>query len=72
METKAIQFAEEYGIIEYTIKGDKMIFYKTYPRERRTFKSVVDLNTMKETKTQMKRYYKPFTHIGNTQVIRGY
>lgn len=72
MEAKALWFAEAYGIVEYLVRGDKMIFYKTYPRERRTFKSVVDLNTMKETRTQVKRFYKPFAHIGKTQVMGVY
>ena len=59
-KTKADSYAEEHGIIEYTINGCKMTYYVNYPaylsEERRTYKIVVNLDTMKEeSKTQLKR-----------------
>ena len=67
-EHLALLFCEKYGIIEYKVEGNKLVFYSTYTYERRTFKSVVDLDTMKETKTQMSKYYKPYKHIGKLAV----
>jgi hypothetical protein len=38
------------------VKGSKMTYYETYPNEG-TFKAIVDLKTMKETRTHLKRKY---------------
>lgn len=58
---KATQYAEEHGIIEYTVRGCKMTYYANYPaylsEGRRTYKIVVNLDTMKEeSRTQLKRW----------------
>ena len=49
---KADCYAEEHGIIEYTVDGNKMTYYANYPaylsEGRRTYKIVVNLDTMKE------------------------
>lgn len=70
-ELKALQFAEKHGVIEYVVKGNKMIFYTSYEAEMRTYKSVVNLDTMKEDVEVMKRYYTPFKYIGKCQVNYG-
>ena len=56
-------YAEEHGIIEYTVSGCKMTYYANYPsylsESRRTYKIVVNLYTMKEeSRTQLKRWNK--------------
>lgn len=53
-EDKATQYAEQHGIIEYTAN------YPAYLSEqRRTYKIVVNLDTMKEeSRTQLKRWNK--------------
>ena len=58
---KADCYAEEHGIIEYTVNGNKMTYYANYPaymsEGRRTYKIVVNLDTMKEeSRTQLKRW----------------
>ena len=58
---KATQYAEEHGIIEYTVSGNKMTYYANYhaylSEQRRTYKIVVNLDTMKEeSRTQLKRW----------------
>jgi len=63
-EQKALEYAEEYGIIEYKVKNNLMIKYHSFPYERTTYKSIINLDTMKETRTRLKRYYKPYKTIG--------
>ena len=58
---KADCYAEEHGIIEYTVSGNKMTYYANYlaylSEQRRTYKIVVNLDTMKEeSRTQLKRW----------------
>jgi hypothetical protein len=59
-EQKALLFAEKYGIIEYKVRKDKMIYYTSYPMEHMTYKCIVDLKIMKEARTHLKRYYKKY------------
>jgi DNA-binding sugar fermentation-stimulating protein len=47
-ESKALLFAEKYGIIDYTIDFDKMIYERNYDNEGR-FIHTVNLDTNKET-----------------------
>ena len=66
---RALCFAEEYGIIEYKVSKNEMIFYSSYPLEHMTYKAIVNLDTMKETRTAMKRYYKAYHgKIGGVQI----
>lgn len=53
-KTEALLWAEKYGIIEYTVKGCRMIYYKTYPTEG-TYKHIVDLRTLDEKVVELKR-----------------
>lgn len=60
-EDKATQYAEEHGIIEYTVSRNKMTYYANYPaylsEGRKTYKIAVNLDTMKEvSRTQLKRW----------------
>lgn len=57
-KNKALIFAETYGIIEYKVINSKMIFYTNYPMEHNTYKCIVNLKTMFETRKALKRYYK--------------
>lgn len=54
---KDVVYAEKYGIIEFKTKGNRMIYYTSFPMERMTYKCVVDLETGKETRSPLKRYY---------------
>lgn len=63
-ERLALLYAEKYGIIEYTVKGSKMIYYVNYKEYAHrvknykgdTYKAVVNLKTGEETRTLLKRY----------------
>lgn len=51
-DLKALQYAEKYGVIDYEVSGDKMIYFESYPNEG-TFKAEVNLDTMKEIRTRI-------------------
>ena len=59
-EQKSLQYAEHYGVTEYTTASNKMIYYISYPQylnnKRYTIKAVVNLDTMQEQRTQLKKY----------------
>lgn len=60
-EKRAILFCETYGIIEYQIKGDQLIYYRNNAIAQgvyRTYKHTVNLDTMKETVTELKKLNK--------------
>ena len=67
-EDNALFYAEQCGIPEYTVKGNNMIYYSSFPLEKATYRCIVDLNTMNEHREQMSKYYKPDAKIGGTQV----
>ena len=56
----ATLYAEDHGIIEYHTNKNTMVYYQTFPYEHATYRAVVNLDTMKETREQMKNYYKPY------------
>jgi hypothetical protein len=60
IELKALQYAENYGIVDYIINtnNNTMVYYDSYRMEHTTYKCIVDLNTMKETRQTLKQYYK--------------
>lgn len=68
-ETKALIYAERYGVYEYKVKGNKMIWYDSSPAEQCTCKSVVNLDTLHEGRHELKRYHKINSYIGDVQVI---
>jgi hypothetical protein len=45
-EHNALLYAEKYGIVEYVVDGDKMVYHESWGRD--TYRCVVDLNTMNE------------------------
>lgn len=51
-EMKALEFAERYGIASYTVVEDKMYYKEYFGNEE--YEATVDLNTMKETRKQVK------------------
>lgn len=60
-KASAIIYAEQYGILEYHVKDNQMIYYPTYPEEHTTYKAVVDLGSFKETRKPLKKYFKAYS-----------
>lgn len=54
---RALEYAEQHGIIEYHLEEGKMIFYTSFPMEGMTYKATVDLNQLTETREALYRYY---------------
>lgn len=67
-EELATAYAEKYGICEYKVKGNTMVYYTSYPLERTTYKATVNLDITHEFREAMRRYYKPLKRIGGMQV----
>lgn len=67
-EERAMAYAEHYGIVEFKVKDNAMIYYTSWPMERTTYKVTVNLDIIHETREAMRRYYKPYKHIGDVQV----
>jgi len=60
-KSRAIQYAEKYGIVEYKVDGKKMVYYANYPPAgldpRQTYKVTVNLDTLKEeSRVGLKRW----------------
>lgn len=59
-EQIALEYAEKYGIIEYKVKGNRMIYYANYPEylsePRYTMKVTVRLNTLKEERQRLTKW----------------
>ena len=59
-EKLALEYAEEHGILEYKVKGNRMIYYANYPAylelPNRTYKVTVRLDTMKEERQLLKKW----------------
>lgn len=64
----AVEYAEKYGIVEYKTQGNMMCYYTSYPTERRTFKTVINLDTGEVIRSKVRNYYKPMARIGKIQV----
>lgn len=56
-ETVALIYAEKHGVIEYHVRKGKMIYYTSFPMEHMTYKATVDLETLKETREPLRRYF---------------
>lgn len=52
-EQAALQYSEKHGIHAYNVTNNTMTYYESYPNEG-TFKATVNLNTLKEVRTQVK------------------
>ncbi|WP_291566901.1 hypothetical protein [Clostridium sp. UBA2485] len=59
-DQQALLYAEKYGIVDYIIKNDKMIYYENFRMEHTTYKCEVCLTTFKEKRTELKRYYSKY------------
>ena len=60
-EKNAILFCEKYGIVDYKVNGNKLIYYCNNAIAigvYRTYKHIVNLDTMKESVEELKRLYK--------------
>ena len=60
-EKRAILFCETYGIIEYQIKENELIYYRNCAVAQgvyRTYKHTVNLDTMQETIKELKKLNK--------------
>ena len=59
-EQKAIQWCERYGIVEYKLNKNLLVYNVSYPaylgNPHYTIKHTVNLDTMQETTQQLKRY----------------
>ena len=67
---KADAYCEKYGIIPYSITSHRMVYYANYPQylneKRHTYKVIVRLSDMHETRTQLKRY----SNLGNCNMYK--
>ena len=54
----ATRYAEKHGIIDYTVFKSMIIYYTNYPQERNTYKVICDLDTHRENRQRLERYYK--------------
>lgn len=52
---KAIRYAERYGIVSFTVKGNKMTYKEKLPLEKRTMNVTVNLDTMTESRKEQTR-----------------
>lgn len=60
-EQKAISFCEKYGIIDYKIQGNLLIYYRNNAVAQgiyRTYKHTVNLDTMQESVKELKKLNK--------------
>lgn len=59
-EQRAIQWCERYGIVEYKLNKNLLVYNVSYPAYlgnlHYTIKHTIDLDTMQETTQQLKRY----------------
>ena len=59
-EDAAKLYAEEHGILDYKVKGNRMIYYANYPeylgQPRYTYKVIVRLDTMKEERQKLTKW----------------
>ena len=69
-EQIALEYAEKYGIIDYAVKGNRMIYYANYPEylnnKKHTIKVTVRLNTLKEERQKL-TYWNP---RGNANICK--
>jgi hypothetical protein len=63
---RAIEYAEKHGIVEFKVNGNRMIYYANYPayisEPNRTYKVTIRLDTMKEERKLLNKYYPKGNH----------
>ncbi|WP_454266308.1 hypothetical protein [Rossellomorea marisflavi] len=52
-EDKALQYAEKHGIVDYEMDANTMTYKESFPVEGNTYEVSVNLDTMKETRTEL-------------------
>ena len=60
-EKNALTFCEKYGIIDYKVKSNQLIYYRNCAIAQgiyRTYKHIVNLDTMQESVKELKRINK--------------
>lgn len=60
---KAIAYCEDYGICEFHLEGETLVYYISYRYEHMTYRAVVNLDTREEKRTPLKNYYKPYKSL---------
>ena len=59
-ENRAIRYAEEFGILEWKRKGNRMMYLANYPaylvEPKRTYKVTIRLNTMTEERQLLTKW----------------
>lgn len=57
---RAIVYCEKFGIVEYRINGNTLVYNQSYPacscQSRYTVQHKINLDTMEETVTRLKRF----------------
>ncbi|MDF2534230.1 MAG: hypothetical protein K0R18_387 [Bacillales bacterium] len=54
-EQQALFYAEKYGIIEYLVRGSKMIYRENFPIEGSQYKVTVNLKTGTQSRVKYKK-----------------
>lgn len=62
VEELTLLYAEKHAVIEYHLerKDGQMVYYTSFPLERKTYKAVVDSKRRKEVRTELDKYYEPY------------
>ena len=68
----ALLLAEKWGVIEYAVIGNIMTFYSSWPGEHSTVKCEVNLDTMRETRRCLKRYYPSYSSKIGRRYVANY
>jgi hypothetical protein len=59
-DKRALLYAEQYGILDWKVKGNRMIYYANYPEylsePRKTYKVTVRLDAMKEERQKLTKW----------------
>lgn len=51
-EDKACRYAERYGIVDYTVTGNRMLYTETFPMEGSVYDVTVNLDTETEARRE--------------------
>ena len=69
-EQTALEYAEKFGIVDYKVKGNRMIYYANYPEylgePRYTIKVTIRLDTLKEERQKLTKW----NPLGNSNMYK--